>query len=165
MASESECESGASRSFASRRPAIGPPKPRRRASGECRPELADWASKAELHGSCHLTVGCLPWPAGGDVGCKSFLSRHGVRRLGLARAFQGEGRGHMEESVGRRELLVTRPAQAIRALFRSILFLSAASFGAGAEPQRTSLSADPGTVVRWSAPGTKRCFMGKRSWA
>lgn len=30
---------------------------------------------------------------------------------------------------------------------------------------RPAISADPGTVVRWEAPGTKRCSMGGRSWA
>jgi len=32
-----------------------------------------------------------------------------------------------------------------------------------AEKQAT-ISAEPGTLVRWSAPGTKRCSMDKRSW-
>jgi murein DD-endopeptidase MepM/ murein hydrolase activator NlpD len=29
----------------------------------------------------------------------------------------------------------------------------------------STIEALPGTVVRWSLPGTKRCTMGKRSWA
>ena len=32
------------------------------------------------------------------------------------------------------------------------------------EPRRSTLKADPGTVVRWSVPGTKLCMMGERSW-
>jgi murein DD-endopeptidase MepM/ murein hydrolase activator NlpD len=32
---------------------------------------------------------------------------------------------------------------------------------AAAEP---TVSAVPGTIVRWSAPGTKKCAMGKRTW-
>lgn len=32
-----------------------------------------------------------------------------------------------------------------------------------AEKQAT-ISAQPGTLIRWSAPGTKRCSMNKRSW-
>jgi len=44
-----------------------------------------------------------------------------------------------------------------------LALLSGASFAA--EPQAAATSANPGTVVRWSAPGTKRCIMGKRGWA
>lgn len=33
-----------------------------------------------------------------------------------------------------------------------------------AQPDRISVSADPGTLVRWSAPATKRCGMNGRSW-
>ena len=29
----------------------------------------------------------------------------------------------------------------------------------------TTVKASPGTLVRWSVPGTKRCAVGKRSWA
>jgi murein DD-endopeptidase MepM/ murein hydrolase activator NlpD len=29
----------------------------------------------------------------------------------------------------------------------------------------TTVEASPGTLVRWSVPGTKRCAIGKRSWA
>lgn len=37
--------------------------------------------------------------------------------------------------------------------------------GAVAAPgQRPTVSAAPGTLVRWSAPGTKRCRMNGRSW-
>ena len=31
--------------------------------------------------------------------------------------------------------------------------------------RRPQVEALPGTIVRWSVPGTKRCSMGKRSWA
>lgn len=35
----------------------------------------------------------------------------------------------------------------------------------GLEAQETvSITAEPGTVVRWSAPGTERCEAGQRSW-
>lgn len=30
--------------------------------------------------------------------------------------------------------------------------------------ERTAVSANPGTIVRWSVPGTKRCGMAGRSW-
>jgi murein DD-endopeptidase MepM/ murein hydrolase activator NlpD len=38
-----------------------------------------------------------------------------------------------------------------------------ASARVGSPP--TTIEALPGTVVRWSLPGTKRCTMGNRSWA
>jgi murein DD-endopeptidase MepM/ murein hydrolase activator NlpD len=59
-------------------------------------------------------------------------------------------------------------------LRRLILFLAVAmaSVPSGAIAAKTSehgkaamLLAAPGTVVRWSVPGTKRCMMGARSWA
>jgi murein DD-endopeptidase MepM/ murein hydrolase activator NlpD len=34
-----------------------------------------------------------------------------------------------------------------------------------AEAKTATLEVGPGTVVRWSAPGAKRCGMAKRSWA
>ncbi len=33
-----------------------------------------------------------------------------------------------------------------------------------AQPDRITISADPGTLVRWSEPATKRCAMNGRSW-
>ena len=33
-----------------------------------------------------------------------------------------------------------------------------------AAQKQPTVSAAPGTLVRWSAPGTKRCSMNKRSW-
>jgi hypothetical protein len=33
-----------------------------------------------------------------------------------------------------------------------------------AQGQKATISAAPGTLVRWSAPGTKRCRMDERSW-
>jgi murein DD-endopeptidase MepM/ murein hydrolase activator NlpD len=41
------------------------------------------------------------------------------------------------------------------------------AFAAERKPRAPSvaLSIAPGTLVRWSVPGTKRCSMGKRSWA
>lgn len=33
-----------------------------------------------------------------------------------------------------------------------------------APPTRAAVSANPGTLVRWSVPGTKRCAMSGRSW-
>jgi len=40
------------------------------------------------------------------------------------------------------------------------------SFALAAQKQEhvTTVSAEPGTLVRWSAPGTKRCRMNDRSW-
>jgi murein DD-endopeptidase MepM/ murein hydrolase activator NlpD len=32
------------------------------------------------------------------------------------------------------------------------------------EPAAAALEVEPGAIVRWSAPGTKRCSLGKRSW-
>ena len=58
---------------------------------------------------------------------------------------------------------------------RYLTFLLAAAMTAAFSPalgaQRklhapaVALSAAPGTLIRWSVPGTKRCSMGKRSWA
>jgi len=49
------------------------------------------------------------------------------------------------------------------------LACSAASPGVAAEAKArsvpTAISAAPGTVVRWSVPGTTRCHMSARSWA
>jgi hypothetical protein len=36
--------------------------------------------------------------------------------------------------------------------------------GLAAQAHGTTVSAAPGTLVRWSAPGTKRCSMSGRSW-
>ncbi len=35
----------------------------------------------------------------------------------------------------------------------------------GAQGRGITVSADPGTLVRWTVPGTKRCVMGRRTWA
>src|SRR5262249_53283319 len=98
---------------------------------------------------------------------KDWGRRHrGPRAQGLAHAFQGRhSRRHGSKSVGRRELFVTELSGAIRLGFLSTLVLLAPSLCPGAEPRRATVSADPGTIVRWSVPGTKRCLMGKRSWA
>jgi len=37
--------------------------------------------------------------------------------------------------------------------------------GVRAAAPPATIEALPGTVVRWSLPGTKRCAMGKRAWA
>jgi murein DD-endopeptidase MepM/ murein hydrolase activator NlpD len=37
--------------------------------------------------------------------------------------------------------------------------------GSAAPRSRATVSANPGTLVRWSVPGTKRCGMSGRSWA
>src|SRR5215471_96198 len=46
---------------------------------------------------------------------------------------------------------------------------SASSLALGAERRPHSpvvaLSVAPGTLIRWSVPGTKRCSIGRRSWA
>ncbi len=50
---------------------------------------------------------------------------------------------------------------------RRIAILGAAVFACvlGLEAQETvSITAEPGTVVRWAAPGTERCEAGQRSW-
>lgn len=38
------------------------------------------------------------------------------------------------------------------------------AFAAQKQEATPTISAAPGTLVRWSAPGTKRCSMNKRSW-
>src|SRR5437763_13255836 len=55
-------------------------------------------------------------------------------------------------------------------LFSRLLLLAlplgyAISFAAPAPTGRASVSASPGTLVRWSAPGTLRCAMKGHSWA
>lgn len=40
----------------------------------------------------------------------------------------------------------------------------AALIGMGSAPPTPSIDAQPGSIVRWSVPGTKRCAMGKRAW-
>ena len=51
----------------------------------------------------------------------------------------------------------------VATLLAVLVAVSDASFSA--EPQAVTASADPGTLVRWSAPGTKRCIMGKLGWS
>lgn len=50
----------------------------------------------------------------------------------------------------------------ITAFFLLIQSLSGAA--AAAQADRITVSADPGTLVRWSAPATRRCSMDGRSW-
>ena len=46
----------------------------------------------------------------------------------------------------------------------AIACLSSAPLLAAAPRQEAKITAAPGTVLRWSAPGTKGCREGKRSW-
>ena len=46
----------------------------------------------------------------------------------------------------------------------AIACLSSGPILAAAPKQHATVSAAPGTVLRWSAPGTKSCREGKRSW-
>lgn len=47
----------------------------------------------------------------------------------------------------------------------ALLFINSVSCPAiAAQRDRVTVSADPGTLVRWSAPGTKRCGMNGRFW-
>jgi murein DD-endopeptidase MepM/ murein hydrolase activator NlpD len=45
-----------------------------------------------------------------------------------------------------------------------ILVCAISQMGLAAPQKRPEVSAKPGTVVRWSVPGTTRCSMQKRSW-
>lgn len=64
------------------------------------------------------------------------------------------------------------PARAIACVATALAVLvgglpgpaAASSRHPAATPAAPSLSAAPGTVVRWSAPGTERCGMDRRSW-
>jgi murein DD-endopeptidase MepM/ murein hydrolase activator NlpD len=58
-----------------------------------------------------------------------------------------------------------RSGVALRIGFLSFLAFSTAGLSAEKEAHRPRVSADPGTVVRWTVPGTRRCVMGKHSWA
>ena len=53
--------------------------------------------------------------------------------------------------------------------FFAVAMVSASFYATAAEKSvrapSAALSVAPGTLVRWSVPGTKRCSMGKRSWA
>jgi murein DD-endopeptidase MepM/ murein hydrolase activator NlpD len=49
--------------------------------------------------------------------------------------------------------------------FVVLTVLAGVAGGAWVDPPGTAIEALPGTVVRWSVPGTRRCGMGKRSWA
>jgi murein DD-endopeptidase MepM/ murein hydrolase activator NlpD len=51
----------------------------------------------------------------------------------------------------------------IAAVFTLLCSISHPSLGA--ESRGLTIPADPGTLVRWTVPGTKRCVMGKRTWA
>jgi murein DD-endopeptidase MepM/ murein hydrolase activator NlpD len=51
----------------------------------------------------------------------------------------------------------------IAAVFTLLFSISNPSLGA--ERRGVTVSADPGTLVRWTVPGTRRCVMGKRTWA
>jgi len=42
--------------------------------------------------------------------------------------------------------------------------VSSAQTATSAQTTPITVTADPGTVVRWTVPGTKRCGMNKRSW-
>jgi murein DD-endopeptidase MepM/ murein hydrolase activator NlpD len=42
--------------------------------------------------------------------------------------------------------------------------VSSAQTASSAQTTPITVTADPGTVVRWTVPGTKRCGMNKRSW-
>jgi murein DD-endopeptidase MepM/ murein hydrolase activator NlpD len=48
--------------------------------------------------------------------------------------------------------------------FVLLTVLAGVTGGAWVEPPGAAIDALPGTVVRWSVPGTKRCGMGRRSW-
>jgi murein DD-endopeptidase MepM/ murein hydrolase activator NlpD len=57
-------------------------------------------------------------------------------------------------------------ASGLRHFAAAALLAGAIARPAPAQPaDRPSISADPGTVVRWRAPGTTRCGMGRHSWA
>ncbi|HSB30075.1 MAG TPA: M23 family metallopeptidase [Candidatus Sulfobium mesophilum] len=45
-----------------------------------------------------------------------------------------------------------------------LLIQSLSGVAAAAQADRITVSADPGTLVRWSAPATRRCSMDSRSW-
>jgi hypothetical protein len=49
--------------------------------------------------------------------------------------------------------------------FVVVTVLASVTGGAWIEPPAAAIEAPPGAVVRWSVPGTKRCGMGRRSWA
>ena len=52
-----------------------------------------------------------------------------------------------------------------RVLAAAVMCLCSISRPGAAEPRsRPTVSANPGTLVRWSVPGTKRCGMSGRSW-
>jgi len=52
--------------------------------------------------------------------------------------------------------------RALATLLAAAMLLPAAAVAA--PKRRSELRVDPGTVVRWSEPGAKRCGMGRRSW-
>ncbi|MEX1246119.1 MAG: M23 family metallopeptidase [Thermoanaerobaculia bacterium] len=52
-----------------------------------------------------------------------------------------------------------------RNLSMALLLACLASRPVLAAPDRPTISTTPGTIVRWSVPGTKRCGMAGRSWA
>jgi Peptidase family M23 len=66
---------------------------------------------------------------------------------------------------GKEERLVLKfvDAAPMGTVFALLCSISGWSLAAEARPSTTSV--DPGTLVRWSVPGTKLCMMGKRSWA
>ncbi len=45
-----------------------------------------------------------------------------------------------------------------------LLILSLSPVAVAAQADRITVSADPGTLIRWSAPATRRCSMASRSW-
>jgi murein DD-endopeptidase MepM/ murein hydrolase activator NlpD len=58
-----------------------------------------------------------------------------------------------------------RDGRTLRVLAAAAICLSSIPRPGTAEPRsRPPVSANPGTLVRWSVPGTKRCTMSGRSW-
>jgi hypothetical protein len=56
-------------------------------------------------------------------------------------------------------------ASRLRSLALSLLALAAFQAAPASPADRPTISADPGTLVRWGVSGTTRCGMGGRTWA
>jgi hypothetical protein len=65
---------------------------------------------------------------------------------------------HSRDDEKRSDLVTTR-------ILVVLTMLADVTGGAWVASPPATIEALPGTIVRWSLPGTKRCTMGKRSWA
>jgi hypothetical protein len=87
------------------------------------------------------------------------------RSAAAAQALQRQVQNDAEESH-MSHLIVLKRCSLAAALVASCLtvgpVLAAAKPAAGTTP---TVEATQGTIVRWSVPGTKRCGMGRKSWA